>query len=444
MTCDESPVGKPLSRVSLTRTLTGAKARLFASAGVGLLVWADVIGVNVPLYFLNKATLVATEAASFIAAAATHIMSDIFDQLDQNNFSIANTAHIVVTTALIYAGYRFFRHIWQALKTIRPTHWGFWPRFSLRRKILLASFLAAGVVAASQLGVFRWIVYQFVEFGHQTFSQLSLQTLSAVRRWLWQGLGVIYEHRGMMFPAGKGVLAALATYAMLEVARVMAELVSPAVWLGHKVYIHVHSLSPAFKLCRRQKDWLHGMGSMTGGLIFGLSDLSFPSIPVWAWVALAPGLCLFARERPGFLFVVSKVGLYLSRCFHTVAEFTFARPKWAGGIAAGFIVGIAAADALFASDVLVGFTIISDVIKSARTGTTIALLIAAGRGLAALLARAKQITWQLTVRASEVRRDTLWVAAKFGKPVLKLGKAALALMSRAKPGTFAYDRIAPS
>src|SRR5215831_4001001 len=391
MTCDESPVGITSSRVSLTRTLTGAKARLFASAGVGLLVWADVIGVKVPFYFLNKATLVATEAASFIAAAAMHVISDILDQFDQTNFSIANTTHIVVFTALIYAGYRFFRHIREALKPIHPTHWGLWSRFSLRRKLLLAFLLAAGVVAAWQLGVCQWIVYQFVEFGRQTFSQLSLDTLSDVSQWLWQGFVVIYENRGMIFPAGKGVLAALATYAMLEVAQVMADLLSPAVWWGHKVYIHVHSLSPAGKLCPRHRDWLHAIGSITGGLICGLSDLSFPSVPVWAWAALAPGLCLFAKERPGFVFAVSKVGLYLGRCFYTVAEFTFARPKWAGGIAAGVIVGIAAADALFASDVFLGFAIISDVIKSAHTGITIALLIAAGRGSAALAARAKQI-----------------------------------------------------
>src|SRR5215470_15303514 len=178
MTCDESPVGITSSRVSLTRTLTGAKARLFASAGVGLLVWADVIGVKVPFYFLNKATLVAREAASFIAANATHIISDILDQFDQNTFSIGGTTHIVMTTALICVGYMFFRLIWQALKKLHPTHWKLCPRFHLRSKLLLASLLATGVVAAGQLGVFQWIVYQFVVFGHRTFSQLSAQTLS--------------------------------------------------------------------------------------------------------------------------------------------------------------------------------------------------------------------------------------------------------------------------
>src|SRR6266478_5009770 len=59
MTFDGPPLGKTWSRVSLIRTLTGAKAQIFASAGVGLLVWADVISVKVPFYFLNKATLVA-------------------------------------------------------------------------------------------------------------------------------------------------------------------------------------------------------------------------------------------------------------------------------------------------------------------------------------------------------------------------------------------------
>ena len=456
MTSDGPPFGKTWSRVSLIRTLTGARARIFAGVGVGLLVWADVISVKVPFYFLNKAALVARAAASFVAAEATHIIPDILDQFEQNQFSIADTAHIVVATAVFYLGYRFFRRIWQALKKISPTHWEIWPRFGLRRKLLLASLLAAGVVAAWQLGAFPWIGSQFLELGHQTFGQLSLQDLSNVSRWLWQGFVAIYENKGTMFPAVKGVLAALATYATLEVARAMADLVSPAVRLGHTVYSHVYPWLPDVKLSQSQKDWLHGMGSVTGGLIFGFSDLSFPSVPVWAWVALAPALFLFAKERPNLVSAVSKVGLNLGRCFHTAAELTLAQPKWAGGIAAGFVVGIAAADALFASNPLLGFAIISGVIKSTYTGTTIALLIAAGRGLAALAAHTRQVTGQLTVRASEVRRDMLRAAAKITKPVLKLGKAALTLTSRAKTGTIikreqvrdttptrACDQIAP-
>src|SRR5215470_19451728 len=136
MTSDGPPFGKTWSEVSLIRTLTGAKARIFASAGVGLLVWADVISVKAPFYFLNKAALVAREAASFVAAEATHIIPGILDQFEQSTFSIADTAHIVVATVVFYLGYRFFRCIWQALRKIRPTHWTIWPRFSLRRKAL--------------------------------------------------------------------------------------------------------------------------------------------------------------------------------------------------------------------------------------------------------------------------------------------------------------------
>ncbi len=393
MTFDGPPLGKTWSRVSLIRTLTGAKAQIFASAGVGLLVWADVISVKVPFYFLNKATLVAREAASFVAAEATHIIPDIVDQFEQNKFSIADTTHILVATAVFYLGYRVFRRIWQALKQIHPTHWEIWPRFGLRRKLLLASLLAVGVVAARQLGAFPWIGSQFLELGHQTFGQLSLQNLSNVSRWLRQGFVAIYENKGTMFPAVKGVLAALATYATLEVARAMADLVSPAIRVGHTVYSHAYPWLPDVKLSQRQKDWLHGMGSVTGGLIFGFSDLSFPSVPVWAWVALAPGLFLFAKERPNLVYAVSKVGLNLGRYFHTVAELTLAQPKWAGGITAGFMVAIAAADALFASNPFLGFAIISGVIKAAYTGTTIALLIAAGRGLAALAAHIKTGYW---------------------------------------------------
>jgi hypothetical protein len=436
MTSDELPFGKTWSRASLIRLLTGAKAQIFASVGVGLLVWADVISVKVPFYFLHEATLVAKEAASFVVAEAMHIIPDILDQFEQNTFSIADTTHIVVAMVVFYLGYRFFRRIWQALRKINPTHWEIWPRFGLRRKLVLASLLAVGVLAAWQLGAFPWIGSQFLELGRQTFGQLSLQNLSNVNQWLRQGSAAIYENNGAVFPAVKGVLTALATYATLEVARVMVDLVSPAVRLGHTVYIHACPWLPDVKLSRRQKDWLHGMGSVTGGLIAGFSDLSFPTAPVWVWAALAPGLFLFAKERPNLVSVVSKVGLNLSRCFRTAAEFTLAQPKWAGGITAGFMVGTAAAGALFSSHPFLWFAIISEVFKAAYTGTIIALLIAAGRGLAALAAHTRQITGQLAVRASEVRREMLGAAAKIAKPVLKLGnrKAALPLTAREENG----------
>jgi len=422
---DGSAFGRTRSWVGLIRTLTGAKARLFASAGVGWLVWAGVIGVKVPFYFLSKATWAAREAASFVAAEAAHIIPDIIDQFDRSTFSVASTAHLVVTIAVFYLGYRLFRHIWQALKKINPIHWGLLSRFGLRRKLLLAFLLATGVVAAWQLGAFLWIGSQLLKLGHQTFGQLSWQNLSEISQRLWQGCVTIYENRGTMFPAVKGLLAALATYATLEVARAMADLISPAVRLSHTVYSHVHPLLPDVKLSRRQKDWLHGMGSMTGGLICGFSDLSFPSISVWAWMALAPGLFLFAKERPNFVAAVSKVGLTLGRCSHKVAEYALAQPKWAGGITIGFMLTIVAADAVLASDPLVGFAIISTVIKSAYLGTTIALLIAAVRGLAALAVHIRQVTGQLTVGASEAR-DALWAASKITKPILQLGRAALA------------------
>jgi hypothetical protein len=259
-----------------------------------------------------------------------------------------------------------------------------------------------------------------------------------------------------MFPAIKGVLAALATYATLEVARAIAGLVSRAARFGHIAYSHAYPWLPDVTLSRGQKDLLHGMGSMTGGLIFGFSDLSFPSIPVWLWVVLAPGLLLFAKEKPNLVSAVSKIGLTLGRCFHTATALTLARPRWAAGFVACLLVGIAAANAFFASNPLLWLAIISGMIKSAYIGLTIALLIAAGRGLSALAAHTRQVTDQLTVRASEVRRDMLRAAAKINKPVLKLAKVVLPLMRRAKTGavikreqvqdttpTRAYDQIAP-
>jgi hypothetical protein len=412
MTSDAPPFEKTWSRASLIRKLTGAKAQIFASSGVGLLVWADVITVKVPFYFFYKAALIAREAASFAAVEAVHIIPDIFDHFEKNKFSIADTTNIIVAIGVFYLAYRFFRRIWRALKKMHPTHWDIWPRFGLRSKLLLASLLAAGIIAALQLGAFPWIGSQFLQLGRQTFSQLSLQNLSNAGEWLWQGFAVVYENKGIVFPAVKGVLAALAAYATLEVARVIADLALPAVRLGHAAYSRAYPWLPRVKLSPRQRDWLHGTGSVTGGLIFGFNDLSFPSIPVWGWGALTPGLFLFLKERPNLTSAVSKVGLKLGRCLRRVAEFTLAQPKWLGGIVAGFTIGIVVAGYLFFSHPFLGFRIISGVIRAAYTGTSIALLIAAGRGLASLAVHTRRIAGQLSVRTGEVWRDMLSLIAR--------------------------------
>ena len=424
MTSNAQPLEKTWSRI---RKLTGVKAQIFASVGAGLLVWADVISVKVPFYFFYKAALVAREAASLAAAEAVHIIPDILDRFEKNKFSIADTVNIMVAIAVFYLAYGFFKRIWRALKKMRPTHWDIWPRFGLRSKLLLTSLLAAGIVAAWQFGAFPWIGSQFLELGRQTFGQLSLQTLSNTGERLWQGFVAVYENKGTVFPAVKGVLAALATYATLEVARVIADLVSPAVRLGHALCSRAYLWLPRVKLSQCQRDWLHGTGSVTWGLIFGFSDLSFPSIPIWVWMALAPGFFLFLKEKPHLASAVLNVGLKLSRCLRRAAEFTLAQPKWAGGIVAGFLTSIAAAGYLFSSHPFLGFIIISGVIKAAYTGILVALMIAVGRGLASLFVHTRRVAGQLSVRASEVWRDMLWSAATITKPVLKLGKAALAL-----------------
>jgi hypothetical protein len=455
MTSDETPFEKQWDRASLLRALTSAEAQVFASAGTGLLVWADVISVNVPLYFLNEAALVVKEAVSFVVTEAAHIIPNIFDSIEHNKFSVTDVAHIAATGAVIYLGVTFFIRALQALKKISPIHWKHWPRFGLRRKLFLISMLAAGVFAAWQLGAFPQIGSQFLALGTQIVSQLSFQNLSYVSQWLWQGIVAAYENKETVLPVVKGALAAAATYATLQVARVTASFVSPPIRLSYAVYNRAYPWLPKVHFSQRQKDWLHATGSVTGGLIFGLSTLPFPSVPVWAWAALAPGLFLFAKERPNLIPAVSKAGWTLGRCFHMVAEFTLARPKWAGGITAGFMVGIAAAGALSASSPLLGFAIMSGAIKAAYTGTAIALLTAAGRGSAALVAHTRQAASHLTMHAREVRRDMLWVAAKLTKPVLQLGNAALALTSRSKTGTgtleqvrdttpeHAHDQIAP-
>jgi hypothetical protein len=358
---------------------------------MGLLTWADVISMKVPFYFLDKAAVIARETASFVMAEAAHIIPDTLDQFEQSRFSITDAAYLMLAIVVSYLGYRFFRRIWQALKKINPIHWEFWPHLGFRRKLLLASLLAAGAATAWQFGAFPWIGSQMLELGRQTFGQLSLQNLSNAGQRLWDGFVAIYKNKGIVLPPVKGLIAALATYATLEVARVMAGLVSPAIRMGRAVYSHASSWSPDVKLSRRQKDWLHVTGSVTGGLVLDLNDLSFPRTPLWAWAALAPGLFLFVRERPKLVSEVTKACLKLGRFFWRAAELALAQPKWAGGIVAGFVVGLAAAGALFFSHPLLGFAIIWELVKATGTAAIIALLIAAGRGSVALAAHTRRI-----------------------------------------------------
>jgi hypothetical protein len=434
MPSDAQPFEKTWSRTSLIHKLTGAKVQIFASASVGLLVWADIITVKIPLYFFYEAALIAKEAASLAAAEAVRIVPDIFDHFENNKFTIADTANIMVTIGVFYMTYRFFRRIWRALKKMRPAHWDIWPRFGLRSKLLLASLLAAGIMATWRLGAFPWIGSQFLELGRLAFNQLSLQNLYNIGQRLLQGFAAVYENRGTVFPAAKGVLAALATYATLEVARVMADLALPAVRLGHAVYGRAYPWLTRVELSPRQRDWLHGTGSVTGGLIFGFTYLSFPPIPAWGWVALAPGLFLFLKERPNLTSAVSKASLKLGQGSRRAAEFTLSEPKWVGGIVAGFMIGTVAAGYLFSSHPFLGFKIISGAIRAAYTGASIALLIAAGRGLVSLAVHTRRIAGQMSVRAGEVWRGMLSAAATIAEPVLKLGKATITLASRAKTG----------
>jgi hypothetical protein len=399
MTSDEPLSGK--IHASLARTLTGAWARIFASAAVGLLVWADVISVKVPFYFIDKATLAAREAASFVAAQAAYVIPDILDQLEKNSFSASDAAHIGLAIAAFYLGYRFFRLIWRALKKINPIHWEYWPRLGFRRRLLLASLLAAGAAAAWQLGAFPWIGAQILDLVRQASGRLSWQNLSDAGQQLWHGFVALYENRGTVVPAVKGVLAGLATYATLEVARAAAGLVWPAVRLGRAVYGRASSWLPDVGLSQRQKDWLHITASVAAGLGLGFNDLSIPAIPLWTWAVLAPGLFFFARERPVLVSQASKAGLKLARCFRRAAEFAVGQPKWTAGIIAGFMVGLVAASALFSSHPLLGFAIIWAIVKAAYAGAMMALLIASGRGSAALAAHARRMIGQLAAWRNE-------------------------------------------
>jgi hypothetical protein len=424
MTLDEKPPGKKWDRASLLRALTSVQTQVFASVGTGLLAWTDVISVKVPLYLLNEAALVVKEAVSFVVAEVAHIIPSIFDGLEHNNFSVVDATHIAAASVVIYLGFIFCKRTLQALKKSSPIHWMLWPRFSLRRKLLFLSVLAAGVFAAWQFGAFPQTGSQFLALGNQIVSQLSPQNMSYVSHWLWHGIVAAYENKETILPVVKGVLAAVATYATLEVARVTATLVSPAVRLSYAACNCAYPLLAEVKLSQRQKDWLHAAGSVTGGLIFGFSNLSFSSVPVWVWAALAPGFLLFTKERPNLVSAVLKIGLKAGRCFRMAAEFTIAQPKRVAGITISFMICVVAANAFLFSSPFLWFGIMSVVIKAAYTGTAFALLIAAGRGSATLVAHIRGVTHHLTMRSGEVRRDMLWVTQTSGVGTAPIDRGA--------------------
>jgi hypothetical protein len=422
MTSDETPFEKKWGRAGLLRALTSAEAQVFASAGTGLLVWAGAISLESPFYFFREVALVIKEVISFVVVEAAYIIPNILYEVDSDKFSVNDATHIVATVAVIYLGFMFFKRSSLALKKISPFHWNFWPRFGLRRKLLLLSTLTAGVFAAWALGAFPEMGSQFLALGHHIASQFSIQNLSYVSQWLSHELVAAYRNKETVLPVAKGALAAVTTYATLEVGRVATHFASPLIRLGYAVYNRARPWFAGVNLSQPQRDWLHAAGSMMGGMIFGFSSLSFPLIPVLAWVALAPGLLLFAKEKPNLILALSKGGWNLGRYFHVVATWTLARPKWAGGIAVGVTVGAAAVGGFFSSSPMLGLVIMSGVIKAAYTGTAIAVLIAAGRGWAALVVHMRQATSHLTTRARDARQEMYWAAAKIAKPVLKFGK----------------------
>jgi hypothetical protein len=100
MTLDKGTAGKKWDRASLLRALTSAETQVYTGAETGLLVWIDIIRVKSSLYFLNESALAVKEAISFVAAEAVHIIRSIFDDLEHNNFSVADAAHVAATSAV--------------------------------------------------------------------------------------------------------------------------------------------------------------------------------------------------------------------------------------------------------------------------------------------------------------------------------------------------------
>jgi hypothetical protein len=119
----------------------------------------------------------------------------------------------------------------------------------------------------------------------------------------------------------------------LSIIRFALPIMSPVARYGYDGYKYARQWPPNVELTPGTIDWLHGMGSLAAGSIFGLENLSFPSLPSWLWVASVPGLLVFSSTRPNLLRriwrTVCYVGRYLNHGVSIASEYARSHPRTA-------------------------------------------------------------------------------------------------------------------
>jgi hypothetical protein len=379
-----------MSEISSGKTLDRAQLiQNFASCAAGLLVAADIMSLRVPFYLFGQASDRVGDVFHSVARLIRDGVPNIFDKLETGTITVWDLLYLALTVVLLGAGIVFLRRAWRALALMRPSHWLGVPRLGWRGKMIAVLAFGGTIALVHQFGGLLSLARGLVDT-----LWLAVEAVFAHRDAVWQVLLAIHESKETIEQVVKGILAAVATYVTLKVVWVGVDFVRsiigfalpimlPAVRSGYNAYKYVRRLS-RFELTPRKIDWLHGAGSLTAGSIVGFDILTYPSFPIWLWVASVPGLFVFSGTRPNLFRslwrTVRCVGRYLNQCVSTARQYARSHPRVTRNVAACGMVAVAGVGAFHAYSPLLAIVVLSGTLKAAYSAVTIALMIAAVRG----------------------------------------------------------------
>jgi hypothetical protein len=365
-----------------------------------LLVAADVMSLRVPLFFFGQTIDLVEGVFHSVARLVRHGLSDIFDRIETGSITVSDALYLVWTAILVGAGLVFLRSAWRALAIMRPRRWLQVPGFGWRGTFLAVLAFGSAIALLFQYGDLPWLAGRLLDS-----LWLAVKAAYANRDTLWQGVLAIDESRETIGQVAKGILGAVATYVTLRfvwvavdfalsIIRVALPIMLPVARYGYDGYKHARQWLAHVELTPRKIDWLHGVGSLAAGSVFGFENLSLPSIPILLWAASAPALFLFLRTSPNLLRRIWRIGYYagwyLYYCVSIATEYAHSHPRAARNIGAGAMVAVAGVGTLHAFSSLFAVAILSGTLKAAYSTIQIALMIAAVRGAVKMAANVKR------------------------------------------------------
>jgi hypothetical protein len=395
-----------MSKISSEKTWDRAELiQNFASGATGLLVATDVMNLRVPLYLFGQANDLIGGVYHSVVTLVRDGLPNIFDKLETDSFTVSDALYLALTVVLVGAGFIFLRRAWRALATMRPGHWLHVPRLGWRGKMLSVLAFGGAIALVCQYGDLQWLAGRLV---HSLW--FVVNAAYANKDGFWQAGLTIYGSKAIIGQVAKGVFGAAATYVTLKVARVAVDfvisiisfvlpIISPAARYGYDGYKYARQCLPHVELTPRKIDWLHGMGSLAAGLIFGFENLSFPSLPTWLWVASVPGLFVFSRTRPNLLrriwHTVCYVGRSLNHCVGTASEYACSHPRVTRDAIASAIVAVVGVGAFHSYRPLSAVVVLHGTLQAAYSAVIIALIFAAVRGSVSLATNVRRTDYGL-------------------------------------------------